>query len=165
MSSFVGLSTACGSPHYVAPEILNGERYGPSVDMWSLGVIMFIMLSGEPPFFCENETKMFNKIRQCDYKFHPEKWGTVSDNAKDLISKLLIVDFQSRLSPLEVLEHPWINNMEEIGSNLLLDAAENMKKWNARKRLVGGIMKVRAAIRFKKALSGNNNQKKLAKDI
>ena len=164
-TSFVGLSTACGSPHYVAPEILNGERYGPSVDMWSLGVIMFIMLSGEPPFFCENETKMFNKIRQCDYKFHPEKWGTVSDNAKDLISKLLIVDFQSRLSPLEVLEHPWINNMEEIGSNLLLDAAENMKKWNARKRLIGGIMKVRAAIRFKKALSGNNNQKKLAKDI
>ncbi len=89
----------------------------------------------------------------------------MSNNAKDLISKLLIVDFQSRLSPLEVLEHPWINNMEEIGSNLLLDAAENMKKWNARKKLIGGIMKVRAAIRLKKGLSGNNNQKKLAKDI
>merc|ERR1711920_773668 len=86
------LKTQCGTPGYVAPEILFGVPYGTQADMWSLGVITYILLGGYPPFIEENQRDLFRKIKKGQYEFHDEYWSDVSVEAKDLISKLLTVD-------------------------------------------------------------------------
>ena len=85
------LTTQCGTPGYVAPEILEGKPYDTQADMWSLGVIVYILLGGYPPFIEQNQKELFRKIRKGQYEFHEEYWGQVSKEAKDLISKLLTV--------------------------------------------------------------------------
>merc|ERR1712232_995437 len=103
-----GLTTSCGTPGYVAPEILNGKKYGKEVDMWSLGVIIYILLCGYPPFHDDNQKKLFQLIRRADYDFEPMYWSAVSDSAKDMIRKLLVVDGSTRLTVDELLSHPWL---------------------------------------------------------
>ncbi|CAN0434722.1 unnamed protein product, partial [Discosporangium mesarthrocarpum] len=76
------VSTQCGTPGYVAPEILLGQSYGTSVDMWSIGVIIYILLGGYPPFQDENQTRLFRKIKRGTFKFHQDYWGHVSSEAK-----------------------------------------------------------------------------------
>ena len=84
------LVTDCGSPWYVAPEILKGTYYGTEVDMWSLGVIIFILLCGYPPFHDSNQTRLFKRIRAGQYRFDSPYWDNVSKEAKDLIQHLLV---------------------------------------------------------------------------
>jgi serine/threonine protein kinase len=79
----------CGTPGYVAPEILEGEKYGKAVDMWSIGVITYIILGGYPPFHDDNQKALFRKIRKAEFEFHPEYWEHVSEEAKDLIKGML----------------------------------------------------------------------------
>ena len=121
--------------------------------MWSLGVIAYIMLCGEPPFFAEQESTMFSKIKQCDYSFRASIWSQVSDQAKDFVSKLLVLDTNSRMSSSEAMQHPWVRQETDGAPIVLLDAAENIKKWNAQQKWIRGITKVRAAIKFKKTNS------------
>ncbi|EED90520.1 predicted protein, partial [Thalassiosira pseudonana CCMP1335] len=102
------LKTQCGTPGYVAPEILNGVPYDESADMWSVGVILYILLGGYPPFIEDNQRRLFRKIRKGQYEFHDEYWGTVSEDAKMLISNLLVVDSSQRLSAREALNSNWI---------------------------------------------------------
>jgi len=92
------LSTQCGTPGYVAPEILKGLTHGVAVDMWSIGVITFILLGGYPPFVDENQANLYRKIKHGEYKFDEEYWDPVSIDAKDLISKLLIVDPEKKIN-------------------------------------------------------------------
>ncbi|KAL4424298.1 hypothetical protein ABPG75_001599 [Micractinium tetrahymenae] len=103
------LTTICGTPQYVAPEIIKGgpARYGPECDLWSAGIILFILLGGYPPFYDESEPRLFEKIRKGSFDFKDDVWTAVSADAKDLISKLLVVDPRSRLTINEVLAHPW----------------------------------------------------------
>ena len=86
------LDTQCGTPGYVAPEILKGAKYGTEVDMWSCGVIVYILLGGYPPFHDDNHAILYRKIKDADYAFDPQYWDQVSDDAKDLIKKMLVVD-------------------------------------------------------------------------
>eukprot|EP01024_Parvocaulis_polyphysoides_P047334 TRINITY_DN4487_c2_g1_i2.p1 TRINITY_DN4487_c2_g1~~TRINITY_DN4487_c2_g1_i2.p1 ORF type:complete len:360 (-),score=82.51 TRINITY_DN4487_c2_g1_i2:358-1437(-) len=106
------LSTVCGSPQYVAPEVLGvaqgAEQYSSAVDMWSVGVILFILLSGYSPFDDENDAVLFQKIREGDYDADDPIWDEVSEEAKDLVSKLLNVNADKRLSAEQALKHPWI---------------------------------------------------------
>ena len=102
--------TICGTPTYVAPEILSEEGYGLEVDVWAAGVILYIMLCGFPPFRSANrkQTELFDLIEKCEYEFLEPYWEDVSKNAKDLISKILVADKGARLSAKQVFGHPWL---------------------------------------------------------
>jgi len=113
------MSTACGTPGYVAPEILNCGGYDPAVDMWSAGVIMYILLCGYPPFYSENDAQLFESILEANYHFHSPYWDDVSTEAKDLIKKLLVVDPKDRLTAKQALEAAWFKTNTENSSNPL----------------------------------------------
>mmetsp|Transcript_906 Transcript_906/g.1241 ORF Transcript_906/g.1241 Transcript_906/m.1241 type:complete len:348 (-) Transcript_906:134-1177(-) len=139
------LSTQCGTPGYVAPEILEGVPYGTKADMWSLGVIVYILLGGYPPFIEQNQRDLFRKIRKGQYEFHEEYWGQVSDEAKSLISSLLTVSPNRRLSADESLTNVWIGidastlAGKDLGKNL-----EEFKRFNAKRRFKGAVKTVMA---------------------
>jgi len=102
------LMTSCGSPGYVAPEILTAESYDKSVDMWSVGVIIYILLSGYPPFYADSAPALFKKIMDVKYDFDDSVWDDISDSAKDLIRNLLVKDPQQRYTAAQCLDHPWV---------------------------------------------------------
>ena len=85
-------STTCGTPGYVAPEILMQKPYGKECDYWSIGVVAYIMLSGTPPFYKEDNFALFEKIKSCDYDFDVETWENITNDAKDFITKIMIAD-------------------------------------------------------------------------
>merc|ERR1712157_132378 len=101
------LTTQCGTPEYVAPEIIAGVPYGVKADMWSLGVISYILLCGYLPFHGSTVQKMFRRIVKCQFVFHDEYWGTISDDAKDFIRCLLQLNASRRLSAEDALKHSW----------------------------------------------------------
>jgi serine/threonine protein kinase len=137
------LRTGCGTPCYVAPEIIRRQNYGTKVDMWSMGVIVYLLLSGTLPFYSENMQDMFGLIKKGDYTFHEEQWGNISDDAKDLVSQLLTVDPKKRISASEALNSNWIRSEEleshDLGSNL-----QELKKFNAKRKLKQAVMVVMA---------------------
>jgi len=121
------LQTACGTPGYVAPEVLIGEGYNQEVDVWSIGVIMYILLCGFPPFYAENNSKLFEKIMSGSYSFPSPYWDKISSSAKDLIRCMLVVDPKKRFTSIQVSEHPWIRGL--VGSDeSLAEAQTNLKK-------------------------------------
>jgi len=140
------LSTQCGTPGYVAPEILEGSKYDTQADMWSLGVIVYILLGGYPPFIEQNQRDLFRKIRKGDYEFHEEYWGQVSDDAKNLISKLLTVNPSKRLNAKQCLENSWVNAgddklaAKDLGTNL-----DKFKAFNAKRKFKAAVSTVLAA--------------------
>jgi len=143
------LSTQCGTPGYVAPEILEGIKYGTKADMWSLGVITYILLGGYPPFIEQNQRELFRKIRRGQYEFHAEYWGEVSDDAKGLISSLLTVNPDRRISAEEALRNPWINSGDDalegkdLGKNL-----EEFRRFNAKRKFKATVKVVMAMNKF-----------------
>ncbi|CAL0310065.1 unnamed protein product [Lupinus luteus] len=98
-----------GSPYYMAPEVLK-RNYGPEVDIWSAGVILYILLCGVPPFWAETEQGVAEAIIRSVVDFRRDPWPKVSDNAKDLVKKMLNPDQKLRLTAQAVLDHPWIQN-------------------------------------------------------
>ncbi|KAA8528082.1 hypothetical protein F0562_035049 [Nyssa sinensis] len=105
-------SEIVGSPYYMAPEVLK-RNYGPEVDVWSAGVILYILLCGVPPFWAETEQGVAQAIIRSVIDFKRDPWPKVSDNAKDLVRKMLEPDPKRRLTAVEVLEHPWIQNAKK----------------------------------------------------
>lgn len=140
------LTTQCGTPGYVAPEILEGVPYDTKADMWSLGVIVYILLGGYPPFIEQNQRDLFRKIRKGQYEFHEEYWGQVSTDAKDLISSLLTVSPSRRLSANEALRNKWIglDGSALAGKDLGKNLAE-FKKFNAKRKFKGAVKAVIAS--------------------
>jgi serine/threonine protein kinase len=104
------MGSVCGSPGYVAPEVLLEDKYGPAVDMWSLGVIAYVLLSGVPPFFSDNIRQLFEQIMACDYRFPEQYWSGVSTLAKDFVRAILVLDPEERLSASQALEHPFLKS-------------------------------------------------------
>jgi calcium-dependent protein kinase len=110
-----------GSPYYVAPEVLK-KCYGPEIDVWSAGVILYILLSGVPPFWAETESGIFRQILQGKLDFKSDPWPTISEAAKDLIYKMLERSPKKRISAHEALCHPWIVD-EQAAPDKPLDPA------------------------------------------
>lgn len=158
------LRTSLGTPGYVAPEILQGAaKYTSAVDLWSLGVIIYVLLSGYPPFHAKSKSKLFDQIKQGDFKFHEPYWSEVSFLARDLISKLLVVNPRKRFDVEQVLSHPWVKPKAPTNERLyskrnLNPAIERLKEYQARRRLRKGQFAVQAAIKMvKKSASINAN--------
>jgi calcium/calmodulin-dependent protein kinase I len=124
MSQKVMMQTACGTPGYVAPEVLQAKGYDKEVDMWSIGVITYILLCGFPPFYNEKLQELFEQIMRADYDFPEDYWCDISDEAKDFISKLLVVDPKKRMTAKEALEHSWLSGHAKA-NNLKLDKMKN----------------------------------------
>ncbi|XP_028853566.1 MAP kinase-activated protein kinase 2-like [Denticeps clupeoides] len=112
------LQTPCYTPYYVAPEVLGPEKYDKSCDMWSLGVIMYILLCGYPPFYSNTgqaiSPGMKRRIRMGQYEFPNPEWAEVSQEAKQMINQLLKTDPNERMSITQFMNHPWINQSMEV---------------------------------------------------
>ena len=96
-------TTCCGTPGYVAPEVLMAKPYGKACDYWSIGVVTFILLSGTPPFYEEETLALYKQIKACRYNYEEEVWDKVSPEAKDFVSKLLVSDPEKRMNCEEML--------------------------------------------------------------
>ena len=127
-----------GTPLYVAPEILGNEKYDNKCDMWSCGVIMYMMLSGKAPFNGENEEEIYQCIKKGKYNFDSERWDEISDDAKDLINHLLTYDPNKRFSAKKALNHPWIIKYRrniKINKEKLNEVVINFKNYSANLKL------------------------------
>ncbi|XP_027363169.1 calcium-dependent protein kinase 1-like isoform X2 [Abrus precatorius] len=124
-----------GSPYYVAPEVLR-KRYGPEADVWSAGVILYILLSGVPPFWAENEQGIFEQVLRGDLDFSSDPWPGISESAKDLVRKMLVRDPRRRLTAHQVLCHPWIQ-VDGVAPDKPLDSAvlSRLKQFSAMNKL------------------------------
>ena len=127
------MKTACGTPGYVAPEILKNKGYDSgAVDMWSAGVILYILLCGFPPFYEEELPALFDQILHARYDFPSPWWDNISADGKDLVKKLLELDVKKRLKAAQVLAHPWMGAAPTVA----LDGAQKaLKKYNASRKL------------------------------
>jgi len=130
------LQTSCGSPGYVAPEVLTSESYDKSVDMWSIGVIIYILLCGYPPFYADNAPALFKKIMDVKYDFDDPSWDDVSEDAKDLIRHLLVKNPEERYTAQQCKEHPWIKgtNLTDKKLNPKIDKLATMQEENKKMR-------------------------------
>uniref|UniRef100_A0A3B1JC23 Si:ch211-27e6.1 n=1 Tax=Astyanax mexicanus TaxID=7994 RepID=A0A3B1JC23_ASTMX len=113
------LRTLCGTPEYLAPEMVGGRPYGSAVDMWALGVISYILLSGSMPFDQRSRPRLFRAILRGSYSFHCEvsPWSSVSNQAKDFIERLLSLSPEQRMTAQQALAHPWLVGMASDSSN------------------------------------------------
>ncbi|KAK6138294.1 hypothetical protein DH2020_027985 [Rehmannia glutinosa] len=116
-----------GSAYYIAPEVLK-RKYGPEVDIWSVGVMLYILLCGVPPFWAESETGIFNAILRGHIDFSSDPWPSISNGAKDLVRKMLNSDPKQRLTASQVLNHPWIKEDGEAPDTPLDNAVLNRLK-------------------------------------
>ena len=126
-----------GTPLYISPEVLK-NKYNEKCDMWSCGVIMYMMLSGNPPFKGDNDEEIYQAIKEGKYNFDDEKWDEISGEAKDLIKNLLIKDMNKRYSAKKALTHPWITKHRRnktLDKNKLNEVVINLKNYSAKLKL------------------------------
>jgi len=127
------MATACGTPGYVAPEVLAQKPYGKAVDVWSIGVISYILLCGYPPFYDENDANLFAQILKGEFEFDSPYWDDISDEAKDFIRSLMCVNVEHRLTCHTALEHCWITG-KQSERNIHATVSEQLKKNFAKSR-------------------------------
>uniref|UniRef100_A0A7S3JQ70 Protein kinase domain-containing protein n=1 Tax=Aureoumbra lagunensis TaxID=44058 RepID=A0A7S3JQ70_9STRA len=165
LSASTALLTACGTPGYVSPEILitsskkkqgDFSGYGQECDLWSLGVILFILLCGYPPFYDENNAVIFKLIKTGDYAFASPYWDNISDGAKHLVSRLLTVDVKKRISASQVFEHPWMKTAQ-VSKLHIPYFSDNLKTYNLRRKFKSAILGVIAEKRFAKKVTLDDN--------
>ena len=123
-----------GTPYYIAPEVLNGS-YNEKCDLWSIGVILYIMLCGRPPFNARTEDAIIKKVKRGVWEFQGEIWSSISKEAKDLITKLLQPDQRRRLTAVEALSHPWIKTKVKthFNTDLAKEAMNNIGNFQVSK--------------------------------
>ncbi|XP_074851334.1 calcium/calmodulin-dependent protein kinase type IV isoform X2 [Carettochelys insculpta] len=144
------------APLKIAPEILRGCAYGPEVDMWSLGIITYILLCGFEPFYDERgDQYMFKRILNCEYDFVSPWWDDVSLNAKDLVKKLIVFDAKKRLTTFQALQHPWVTGKAANFAHMD-NAQKKLQEFNARRKLKAAVKAVVASTRLGSA-SGHSS--------
>lgn len=141
-----------GTPAYVAPEIVRGDPYRTEVDIWSLGVVSYILLCGCPPFQ-EESSKIFDQIRAGSYDFHEDHWSRISPSAVDLVSRMLVVDQKERWTAKQLLSHPWILSYQSTLPSLD-GTLKHLRRYTARRKLRAVAQVVIVANRMKKFTSG-----------
>jgi serine/threonine protein kinase len=131
------LTTRCGTPTYVAPEVLKNIPYDQSADMWSIGVILYVLLCGYPPFVDEIQSELFRKVRTAEWQFSGPEWEQVSEDAKNLIRRLLVANPKQRLTAKQALTCKWFCDDEKsLETHELLQSKETLKKRKSRLRSV-----------------------------
>ncbi|KAL7074323.1 hypothetical protein ACQ4LE_006213 [Meloidogyne hapla] len=128
------MATACGTPGYVAPEVLQQKPYGKAVDVWSIGVIAYILLCGYPPFYDENDANLFAQIIKGEYEFDSPYWDEISDSAKDFISHLMCCNPDQRYSCEQALAHPWISGNTARTKDIHGTVATHLKRSLAKRK-------------------------------
>ncbi|XP_036222983.1 calcium/calmodulin-dependent protein kinase type II alpha chain isoform X4 [Bactrocera oleae] len=137
-----------GTPGYLSPEVLKKEPYGKSVDIWACGVILYILLVGYPPFWDEDQHRLYSQIKAGAYDYPSPEWDTVTPEAKNLINQMLTVNPNKRITAAEALKHPWICQRERVASVVhRQETVDCLKKFNARRKLKGAILTTMLATR------------------
>ena len=154
------LSTPCGTAHYVAPEVLNASAqnpYGTKSDMWSLGVIIYMLLCGFPPFFdaTGNQKRLYKLVKSGKYRFPSPYWDYVSENAKDLVRNLLMLDTKKRFSAQQVLNHKWVRGSDVTDSDLGKIYMEQMKHFSSSRKMLQQNNRIH---KKRYGFNNNNNQ-------
>ncbi|XP_039276805.1 calcium/calmodulin-dependent protein kinase type II alpha chain isoform X22 [Nilaparvata lugens] len=137
-----------GTPGYLSPEVLKKEPYGKPVDIWACGVILYILLVGYPPFWDEDQHRLYAQIKAGAYDYPSPEWDTVTPEAKNLINQMLTVNPSKRITASEALKHPWICQRERVASIVhRQETVDCLKKFNARRKLKGAILTTMLATR------------------
>ncbi|XP_044258063.1 calcium/calmodulin-dependent protein kinase type II delta chain isoform X3 [Tribolium madens] len=137
-----------GTPGYLSPEVLKKEPYGKPVDIWACGVILYILLVGYPPFWDEDQHRLYAQIKAGAYDYPSPEWDTVTPEAKNLINQMLTVNPGKRITASEALKHPWICQRERVASVVhRQETVDCLKKFNARRKLKGAILTTMLATR------------------
>ncbi|XP_063066017.1 calcium/calmodulin-dependent protein kinase type II delta chain isoform X6 [Engraulis encrasicolus] len=130
-----------GTPGYLSPEVLRKEAYGKPVDIWACGVILYILLVGYPPFWDEDQHKLYQQIKAGAYDFPSPEWDTVTPEAKNLINQMLTINPTKRITADQALKHPWVCQRSTVASMMhRQETVECLKKFNARRKLKGAIL-------------------------
>ncbi|XP_043988226.1 peripheral plasma membrane protein CASK isoform X10 [Gambusia affinis] len=137
-----------GTPHFMAPEVVKREPYGKPVDVWGCGVILFILLSGCLPFYGTKE-RLFEAICKGKYKMNPRQWNHISESAKDLVRRMLMLDPAERITVYEALNHPWLKERDRYAYKIHLpETVEHLRKFNARRKLKGAVLAAVSSHKF-----------------
>lgn len=150
------MATACGTPGYVAPEVLAQKPYGKAVDVWSIGVISYILLCGYPPFYDENDANLFAQILKGEFEFDSPYWDEISGSAKDFIKNLMCVNVEQRYTCKQALAHPWISGNAASSKNIHETVSAQLKKNFAKSRWKHAYH-VATVIRQMQRMALNNN--------
>lgn len=142
------LTQICGTPGYVAPECFEGKPYNESVDLWSIGVIVYIMLCGFEPFYEETDEAMFARILKADYSFPSPYWDGISENAKDLIEHLITLNPAKRLTAVQAAKHRWVTG-HAASTKELPETYKRIREFNARRKLKASVRTVQAFNRLR----------------
>ncbi|KAI9363637.1 kinase-like domain-containing protein [Pilaira anomala] len=142
------LETVCGSPGYVAPEVLTQKGYGSAIDLWAVGVITYTLLCGYQPFQAEDQVELVDEITNARYDFHERYWRNISVDAKDFIRALLTLDDKKRLTATEAMKHTWMTSNDINDIDILETVREN---FNPRRTLKSAVGAIRAMNRLKTA--------------
>ncbi|XP_075335764.1 calcium/calmodulin-dependent protein kinase type II subunit gamma isoform X14 [Odontesthes bonariensis] len=130
-----------GTPGYLSPEVLRKDPYGKPVDIWACGVILYILLVGYPPFWDEDQHKLYQQIKAGAYDFPSPEWDTVTPEAKNLINQMLTINPAKRITSDQALKHPWICQRSTVASMMhRQETVECLRKFNARRKLKGAIL-------------------------
>ncbi|CAF2757608.1 unnamed protein product [Rotaria sp. Silwood2] len=130
-----------GTPGYLSPEVLKKEPYGKPVDIWACGVILYILLVGYPPFWDEDQHRLYNQIKAGAYDYPSPEWDTVTTEAKRLIDSMLNINPSRRISATDALKHPWICQRERVAGTIhRQETVDCLRKFNARRKLKGAIL-------------------------
>ncbi|XP_037832213.1 peripheral plasma membrane protein CASK isoform X11 [Kryptolebias marmoratus] len=137
-----------GTPHFMAPEVVKREPYGKPVDVWGCGVILFILLSGCLPFYGTKE-RLFEAICKGKYKMNPRQWAQISESAKDLVRRMLMLDPAERITVYEALNHPWLKERDRYAYKIHLpETVEQLRKFNSRRKLKGAVLAAVSSHKF-----------------
>uniref|UniRef100_A0AAR2LU63 calcium/calmodulin-dependent protein kinase n=1 Tax=Pygocentrus nattereri TaxID=42514 RepID=A0AAR2LU63_PYGNA len=130
-----------GTPGYLSPEVLRKDPYGKPVDIWACGVILYILLVGYPPFWDEDQHKLYQQIKAGAYDFPSPEWDTVTPEAKNLINQMLTINPAKRITAEQALKHPWVCQRSTVASMMhRQETVECLRKFNARRKLKGAIL-------------------------
>jgi len=150
-----------GTPGYLSPEVIRKEKYGKAVDVWAIGVILYILLVGYPPFWNEDTKLLYEAIKRGEYNFPSPEWDSVSREVKQLIDSMLELDPTKRITAGSALRHPWVSNRDKVAQAVhRQETVDCIRKFNARRKMKAAMTAVFAANQVNRKISCPQSQSK-----